>query len=340
VDSQVVDSDIRGIFAQDLMSLTVFNTDFDNNGDDAAVARESIQLAYSLNPDVDPATNNVAATTYGRSDRPFEVLIQESGFVSNSEDVIRIFQSSALAQGAVIRTRIFDNNFEVNDTFDPTVPNPVDTRPTFDDALVIDWFGAARFQIDGNQGFDMRAIEQQHAIDIDNGTTVGLTELSIQNNGISVANLGNDAGTVIVDLFGPAVIDDNVFQVAGNTIRMTGVTPTAMFFSLRGQSDVAFFNNAIRSESDGGTGIEIRRAANGSSFDFTQNLVEFRDLGAADERGFIFTQVTGTVGLSGTQNTMQVISNGLNGNNFIEVPFLMPFNSNIGQVEINGVLFP
>jgi hypothetical protein len=240
----------------------------------------------------------------------------------------------------VIRTQIFNNSFEVNDTFDPTVANPLDARPLFDDALIIDWFGAARFQIDNNQGFDMRAIEQQHAINISNRTTVGLTELSMQQNVIAVANLGNDAGTVIVDLFGPAFMNDNVFQIAGNTIRMTGVTPTGFFFSLRGLSDVAFVNNAIRSESDGGTGIEIRRSANGSFFGFSSNLVEFRDLGAADERGFIFTQVGGTVGLAGTQNQMQVISNGVNGNAFIEVPFLMPVNSNIGQVEINGVLFP
>lgn len=341
VDSQVIDSDIRGIFAQDLMSLSVLNTDFDNNGDDAANARETIQLAYSVNPDLDPAvTGATSPVTYGRADRPFEVLIQESGFVSNSEDVIRIFQNAAAAQGAVIRTRIFGNDFEVNDTFDPTVLNPVDTRPLFDDAIVIDWFGASRFQIDNNVSFDMQAVAQQHAIEIRNSTTVGLTEISIQNNDIVVANLGTDAGTVIVDLFGPAFMNDNLLQVAGNTVRMSGVTPTAFFFSLRGLSEVSLFSNAIRSESDGGTGIEIRRAANGSFFAFDSNIVQFRDLGAQDERGFIFTQVTGTVGLAGTQNVMQVISNGVNGNNFIEVPFAIPFNSNIGQVEINGVLFP
>jgi hypothetical protein len=144
----------------------------------------------------------------------------------------------------------------------------------------------------------------------------------------------------MVDLLGPALMNDNIFQIAGNNIRMTGLRPTAFYFSLRGLSDVAFVNNAIRSESDGGTGIEIRRATNGSFFGFRSNLVEFRDLGAADERGFIFTQVAGTVGLAGTQNTMRVISTGVNGNGFIEVPFFIPVNANIGQVQINGVLFP
>ena len=58
--------------------------------------------------------------TTARADRPFEVLITDSGFLSNSEDVIRILQTNASAQGAAIRTRIFDNQFEVNDTFDPS----------------------------------------------------------------------------------------------------------------------------------------------------------------------------------------------------------------------------
>jgi hypothetical protein len=37
---------------------------------------------------------------------------------------------------------------------------------------------------------------------------------------------------------------------------------------------------------------------------------------------------------------MTVISNGVNGNNFIEVPFFIPTNTNNGTVEINGVIFP
>ena len=339
VDSQVNDSDIRGIHAQDLMSLGVMNTEFDNNGDNPANGRETILLAYTINPETDPATTDLDPIDYSRADRPFEVLITDSGFLSNSEDVIRILQTNANAQGAAIRTRIFDNQFEVNDTFDPTIANPLDNRPAFDDAITMEWFGAARVQVDGNR-MDLRAIEQQHAFDLANGSTLALTELSVQDNFITVTNLGTDTGVVIADLFGTSFINDDVFQIANNSIRMGGISPTAFFFSFRQQTDIAFLGNAIRSESDGGTAIEIRRATTNSFFQFVQNTVEFRDLGGLDERGFVFTQVGGTVGLAGTRNRMSVISADINGNGFIEDPFIIAPGAGFGTVEINGVLFP
>jgi hypothetical protein len=340
IDSQVIDSDIRGIHAQNLMGLEVQNTEFDNNGDNPVVGRETIFLDYTLNLDVDPATTETNPRDYSRADRPFEVLIENSGFVSNSGDVIRIFQSSATAQGAAIRTRIFSNSFEVNDTIDPATANPNDGRPLFDDAITMEWFGAARVQVDNNR-IDLRATEQQHAFDLTNQITGNiLTEFSFQNNVITVNNLGNDEGVVSLDLFGNAFSNDNVFQIAGNTIRMAGVTPTAFFLSLRGQSDIAFDNNAIRSESDGGTGIEIRRVATNSFIQIFRTNLEFRDLGGADERGFVFTQVGGVINIAGTGNNMAIISNGINGNAFIEDPFIIPANSSVGTIEINGVLFP
>jgi len=339
VDSQVVDSDIRGIHAQDLMSLGVQNTEFDNNGDDAGVGRETVLLTYSVNTDVDPATTETNPTEYSRADRPFEVLITNSGFLSNSQDVFRIVQSSANAQGAAIRVRLFDNTFEVNDTFDPATASPFDARPLFDDAITMEWFGAARVQVDGNR-MDLRATEQQHAFDFSNRSTTQLTELSFQENVVAVANLGNDTGVYIADIFGESFSNNDELQIANNTIRMTGLTPTAFFLSLRQQSDIAFVGNAIRSESDGGTGIEIRRTTTNSNYQFFRNLIEFRDLDGADERGIVFTQVGGVISLSGTQNVMSVISTGFNGNAFIEDPFVIPANSSFGTVEINGVLFP
>ena len=93
-------------------------------------------------------------------------------------------------------------------------------------------------------------------------------------------------------------------------------------------------------ESDGGTGIEIRRSGNGASFLFNNNLVNFRDLGTANERGIVITPVNGPVRLGGLGNQMQVISNGVNGNGVIELPLIIPPGSNIGQVQINGVLLP
>ena len=345
VDSQVLNNDIRGIHAQNLMTLHADNVEFDNNGDSVANGRETILLSYTTTPDFDPTViGEVAPTTYARSSRPFEVLIQNSSFVSNAGDAIRIDQPTGITtgQGAAIRTQILTNTFQINDTTDPTNTDPIDTRPLFDDAITMDWFGAARVIVDGNR-VDLTSVgEQQHVFDLTNSSTLALTELSLQNNVITATNIGNDNGVIIADIFGEAEIGDNTgaFRIANNTIRMGGATPTGIFLSLRQVSNVTFQSNNIRSESDGGTGIEIRRAANNSFFRFNANTVEFRDLGASDERGFFFTQVTGVVGLAGTQNVMTTLSNGVNGNNFIEVPFSIPANASAGTVEINGVLFP
>jgi hypothetical protein len=45
--SLVQDSDIRGIDSQNLMGLSIQNSSFDNNGDDAAAGRETILLDYT-----------------------------------------------------------------------------------------------------------------------------------------------------------------------------------------------------------------------------------------------------------------------------------------------------
>jgi hypothetical protein len=340
-DSNVTDSDIRGIHSQNLMGLSVLRTDFDNSGDDAAVGRESIKLLYTV------ALDNIDnVDEYDRSDRPFEVLIQDSSFVSNTNDVIRIMQPVVAAEGAAIRVQFLDNTLQVNDITDPTTADPDDTRPNFDDGFVMDWNGPARIFFDGNS-LDMRGVEQAVAFSLSNASNEDLTELSIQTNTILLNELGTDPGAINIDLNGDYDIgsNDGTFGIAQNTMRISGTTPTAMFLSLRPTNNpqvqnLLFTANNIRLETDGGTAIEVRRSGNGATVGFNRNRVEFRDIDVADERGFIFTQVTGTVNLFGTLNTMTVISNGVNGNNFIEVPFFIPTNTNNGTVEINGVIFP
>lgn len=340
-DSNVTDSDIRGIHSQDLMGLSVLRTDFDNNGDDTAVGRESIKLLYTL------ALDNVDnVDEYQRSDRPFEVLIQDSNFVSNTNDIIRIMQPVVAAEGAAIRVQFLDNTIQVNDITDPTTQDPDDTRPNFDDSFIMDWNGPARIFFEGNS-LDMRGVEQAVAFSLSNASNEDLTELSIQTNTILLNNLGTDPGAIDIDLNGDYDIgsNDGTFGIAQNTMRITGTSPTAIFLSLRPTNNpqiqnLLFTANNIRMESDGGTAIEVRRSGNGATVGFNRNRIEFRDTGVADERGFIFTQVNGTVNLFGTLNTMTVIANGVDGNNFIEVPFFIPANTSNGTVEINGVIFP
>ena len=91
--STVLDSDIRGLDSQDLMGLDIENSTFDNNGDDAAVGRESILLDYTVRLDPDTITR------FAEAQDPFVVLIQDTDFTSNTTDVINITQSNALPSG-------------------------------------------------------------------------------------------------------------------------------------------------------------------------------------------------------------------------------------------------
>ena len=171
--------------------------------------------------------------------------------------------------------------------------------------------------------------------------------MSIQGNQFFINNLGTSNGATSVELLGDYNMGDpdGVFRIANNIFNVAGATPTAMYFVLPPTvgtrlQQALFVNNQITMESDGGTGIEIRRSGNGAIFVFNNNQLNFRDLGTANERGFVITPVNGPVRIGGLDNRMRVISTGVNGNGLIEAPLIIPPGSNIGQVQINGVLFP
>ena len=338
--SLVNDSDIRGIHAVDLMGLQVQDTVFDNNGDDTAVGYDTIYSEYTVALDDVKVVNS-----YDRSARPFEVLVERSDFTSNQHDVIRIRQTAG-ASGAAIRAQFFNNRIEANDSTDPGTVAPFDARPLLDDGIYMDWNGPARILAEGNS-FDMRAATDQMAFVFSNTSSTDLTEMSLQTNQIFVNNLGTNPGAVSVDLLGDYQMGDvdGVYRIANNVFSVAGQTPTAMYFVLPPAStarvqSALFQGNQITLESDGGTGIEIRRAGNGANLAFAANRVSFRDLGNAAERGFVIAPVSGPVQLSGLGNQMQVISNGVNGNGFIEALLLIPQGSAIGQTQINGQLLP
>ncbi len=211
----------------------------------------------------------------------------------------------------------------------------------------MEWNGPARLYIEGNS-FDMQGAEDQVAFLFDNSSSTDLTELSLQSNQIFINNLGTSAGAVSIDLLGDYDMGspDGVFEISGNLFSVSGQTPTAMYMVLPPSASsrierVAFISNQITLEDDGGTGIEIRRTGDGANFTFGSNLVSFYDLANAQERGFVFSQLSGPVRLGGLGNRMQVLTVGLNGGNGqIEQPLLIPINAAIGQTEINGVLFP
>jgi hypothetical protein len=335
--SNVLDSDIRGIDAQNLMGLDIQNSTFDNNGDDADNGRETILLDYTVR--LDPDT----ITVFSQAEDPFLVFIQDSDFTSNTTDVISITQSNATANGAAILTDILRNTFTVNDTSDPTGSGQ------FDDAILFDWNGPVRAHIDANT-FDMVGAEQAQAINYRTRSVTDQVELSIQNNIINVNNVTQNVGAVDVRIDGPALMNTTEFRTAGNELLIgdggnTGVVaggrPTGFRYTLASNTGLALEFNDIVSSGDGATGIQIARTAASSNFIINGNRIGLVDSGTQAERGIVFSQVTGVVQLFGSINNLVVIQqNTVPGNGVVETPFSMPVGSNSGQIIVNGSLTP
>ena len=346
VTTTVVDNDIRGLDAQDLMGLDIQNSIFDNNGDAPVTGRETMLLDYTVRLDPDTITQ------FAQAIDPFVVLIQDTDFVSNTTDVINITQSTGTV-GAAIQTDLYRNTFTITDTTDTTADLTAQgtAQGSFDNAFMFDWNGPVRAHIENNQ-FDMIAGEQAQAIMYRTRSSTDQVELSIQNNIINLNNVTLNAGAVDVRIDGPALMGTFEFRTANNQLNIgdggvlgglatAGGRPTGLRYTLAPETGLALVNNDIVITGDGGTGIQIVRCAANSDFLIDGNRIGLADFGTANERGIIFSQVTGVVSLFGTTNNLVVIQqNLLPGNGAVEQAFFMPAGANAGQIIVNGNLVP
>jgi hypothetical protein len=338
--SLVQESDIRGLDSQDLMGLSIQNSTFDNNGDDAGDGRETILLNYTTRLDLDTITR------FSQANDPFVVTIEDSDFTSVTNDVIRVGQTGIAANGAAIRFDLLRNSFTVSDTADFTGAGGADL---LDDAFIFDWDGPAQVIVEDNL-FDMISVNQQQAVRIITDSNTDELDFSFQRNQVNVNNVTLNEGAVDLDLTGPANMNSANYQIANNVLNLsdgTGVNnnnagglPTGFELTLNRVADVGFVNNDIIIAADGGTGIHIDRAVASSEFLISGNRIGFFDNGNAAERGIIFRQVTGVVSLFGNVDNEVVILQNNGGNGAVEQAFLMPLNSNNGQIIVNGALVP
>jgi hypothetical protein len=274
-------------------------------------------------------------------------LIQDSDIISNSGDAIRVVQSDTAANGSVIQFEMFRNTVTVNDTLDPTNTSPFDNNRILDDGVVFTWNGPTWAKFENNQ-FDMTSAEQQQAISFRNSSSTDQTLLSLQSNSFSVDNVSVNVGAVDIRADGPSIMNTDEFQISGNTFTLddgTGVNvggrPIGLRMTLAANAGASILNNDIVFQADGGTGVLFNRVAASSNFVISGNRIGFADLGTSQERGIIFSQVTGIVNLFGNvNNQVVVLQNAAPGNGAVEVPFTMPAGSNNGQIIVNGVLVP
>ena len=338
--SLVQESDIRGIDSQDLMGLSIQNSTFDNNGDDAAEGRETILLNYTTRLDLDTITR------FSQANDPFVVTIEDSDFTSVTNDVIRVGQTGIGSTGAAIRFDLLRTSFTVSDTSDFTGAGGADL---LDDAFIFDWDGPAQVILEDNL-FDMISVNQQQAVRLITDSNTDELDFSFQRNRVNVNNVTLNEGAVDLDLTGPANMNSANFQIANNVLNLsdgTGVNnnnagglPTGFELTLNRVADVGFVNNDIIIAADGGTGIHIDRTVGSSQFLISGNRIGFSDFGNQPERGIIFRQVTGVVSLFGNVDNEVVILQNAGGNGVVEQDFLMPLNAANGRIIVNGALVP
>jgi hypothetical protein len=334
--TNVEDSDIRGISALDLVRLEILNRSrFLNNGDDPVEGRESIRLNYDKL--INPADEDQILLS--RVTDPYVVIIDESEFVSETTDILRITHGSNLGESA-LSLNVFDSVFTVRDLSDPTN----DVFPAFDDAIVVNWDGILETRFENNNRFNLEGATQQQAIIITNNSNTDQSLLSLQGNRFTVRNGRDNRGVFDYTVDGPMIGNDGtLYQVANNIFNIAQVQnvttdPIAMRFDLEANAGISFVNNSITINEEGGSGIRIVDAADPARFRFDGNIMRlFVTQFGQSGNGIVIGGTSGVIRFQGSVNNEVTDLAGtvpLFGRDFI-------FGGlSTGQIIVNGVQVP
>ncbi|GEM_PF-362474 len=338
--AQVVDSDMRGIDSENLFTLNIEDSIFDNNGDTAAglggdglpatfAGRETIFLNYS------ERLNDVDTTLFTQFDFPYVVNVARTNFVDNTDDVIFI-TNDTVANGLHIDVDVTDSIFTLNDT------NDFDPGDLDESAFQMDWNGVARVNLFNNDITlnGANAAQSQAAFIVDNSSFDDELILDITANTIPISAQANAIGiSVGTNALASILINNNSFQ-------FNGVSSEGMVFDLGTQNQVALINNQMLFQNDGGTGMRFDMVSQPSVFTISGNDIGLTDLAVGtNEIGIQFRTVVGTPTLQGNLNNRIVLLNpGFIGGGIggvpanIEIDFAIPRAN--GQILINGALRP
>jgi hypothetical protein len=335
--SRVSRSDVRGIYALNLIGLDIRDTTFDDNGDDGALGRETILSEYNERLNLDTTEE------FLDFDNPYLVIMQRNTIIDNSTDAV-VIGSLAGATGAHLGLNFDRNNFTLTNTTDPTTPlvgpfavNTFDSNRTRDDAIVVRWNGPTR-QIFTTNTITLSGVGPQTGFDVIALSATDVYELNLEGNQIDSTVTGQITGQqigLLMRTFGPSSS-----VIRANDFRFTGGEGRGMEFSLGANTDMALTNNTIIDNTDGGAGMIFTTVSQPSNFGFNGNTIGLFDTGTGIEEGIRFISVAGTVNLFGNQNNQIVLGNPNAPGAFIESIFTMPAGTNNGQIIVNGVLVP
>ncbi|MEQ9410860.1 MAG: inverse autotransporter beta domain-containing protein [Fuerstiella sp.] len=338
--AQVLESDVRGLDSENLSRLDITDSVFDDNGDLAGapnpdpngnvllVNRESVFLNYT------ERLNDEDFTLFTQFDNPYEVNIERTTFVDNSDDII-VIRNDPFASDAYIDVNVSDSDFTMNDTLD------IDINDLDESAFDINWDGVARVNLFNNvvsmNGQDTAESQTAFAIEMDSFTDELI--LDIVSNTIPISVQPNAIG---IDLTTEALSSN---LISNNNFTFNGEESIGMEFDLGPNSETALLNNVLLFQNDGGTGMLFSMVEQPATFTISGNAIGLTDLAlGTNEVGILFRTVVGTPNLQGALNNQIVLLNpGFIGGLFgvptnIEIDFAIPRAN--GQILINGGLRP
>ena len=334
---EIQDSNVRGIYALNLIQLDIRDSFFDNNGDDATLGAETLLTEY------DEIIESDNITRFSQSGNPYTVVMFRNTITDNSTDAV-VIGNRISAFGAVLGVNLADNVFTLSDLTDPAGPagatpttldpaNIYDPNGVRDDAIVVEWNGPS-FQTFTTNNITLNGAAAQHGFQIQttsNSSPADLYELEIIGNTVISSVTGTGPGEHIgvnLDTSSPSDI-----VITGNNLGFTGGNGTGFRFDLASQTVMNISNNTVIDDTNQGKGIIFDRVRAESLFIINGNFIELADNGTPRETGIRFNAVSGVVGLQGNLNNTVL----LQGQGTF---FAMPNGSNNGQIIVNGVLVP
>jgi hypothetical protein len=158
---------------------------------------------------------------------------------------------------------------------------------------------------------------------INNASTSALSTIAMTNTSFS------GSGTFDTDLH-VVTAGTSQINVVNNLAQFAASNGTGFEFSLVNPT-VNIASNTITNSTDGTTGILFDSITGPGSVTINDNLIQLTNQGVLLDRGIIFTNVTNTIQLFGTQDdTVQNAG----------TPFFAPFGTTTGSILVNGSRVP
>lgn len=161
-------------------------------------------------------------------------------------------------------------------------------------------------------------------VSLANASTTGLTTIAITNNQFQSAGSGDFGVNLTTNAPSQITIFDNLAQ-------FNAANGTGFQMSLGPSATVNVSSNTINDSIGGATGIHFSSITGPGSVTINNNIMNLTNTGVFPDQGIIFSSVTGTIQLIGTQN---------NGVINAATPFFVPVGTTTGSILVNGIPVP